>query len=697
MTDRSAGAHVTGVTAQVVSTIRDANVTQRRAMLAPVSTTQAPGALAGPEDTRPVRRVPAVDGTPAPPEGEGPRTDASTGRVARPGPGGRGYRLAVAALLAVQVAIALVVSGQSYFFADDFFYGSILTAEPLSLNLMFRSWFGHLGPGYILADWFFYDTFGTDWTVAVVVMVLVQVAGTVALLRLLTALRGRRASNVAVTALVVLSLELTTQTLWWGAVLSNLVPLVATVVAMDFFVRWDRSRRILPFLAMVVAFGVAVAFIEKSVLAAAYIGLLSLLVLDADVPWRQRWGTTLRRWPAWMALAAIAGIDLAIFVTGDYIAESQEPGLRQLAAFLFLSFTEGLVPSLFGFLPSSLTGAGGIAVLVATNAVVLAVVVGSSLRSPRALQAWIFFALGYLLNQGALGRGRVAMLGEHMGTLLRYQLENIVLFAIALAVALPALLRPAGRRLQAGGPVLRRSVAVVAVLALAGLLVPWTAGVRHEMAVSSGTATRGYVETFRETLAGQRRAEPELGFLAGDTVPGWMVYTQMAPYNRFDRVLPQIDPDVRFVDDADRVLTVAEQGEVGPAEFRPAAEVPLAGRCLDGAEPAATAWLSEPLPEGTWSLRLVHRATGPGTVTLTVDNDVPGDGLRMAAEPHAVDPASDRLVAIAGSLPVAKVTVAWSGPGRLCLDALDIGTFEPASPGIPAPTPPYPSAHQERP
>ena len=72
------------------------------------------------------------------------------------------------------------------------------------------------------------------------------------------------------------------------------------------------------------------------------------------------------------------------------------------------------------------------------NAALAGVAIITARRSRRARNAWLFFALAFLLNQGVLGWGRVntvaynsndvdstlGVLGPHMGLLLRYQLEN---------------------------------------------------------------------------------------------------------------------------------------------------------------------------------------------------------------------------------------------------------------------------------
>ena len=59
--------------------------------------------------------------------------------------------------------------------------------------------------------------------------------------------------------------------------------------------------------------------------------------------------------------------------------------------------------------------------------------------------------------------------------------------------------------------------------------------------------------------------------------------------------------------------------------------------------------------------------------------NIAGTGLRMTDETFAVRPDSDQLVAVAGALPAARVTLQLAGPGQVCLDGLDVGSFEPAS------------------
>jgi hypothetical protein len=604
-------------------------------------------------------------------------SEAAIAPVDDPTAAPRGYRAAVVALYGVHLVITSLITSRSFFFTDDLLYGNLLGTEPLTTALLFRSWFGHLVPGFIAADWTFYRAFGLEWGVVGVIMVAVALAATVAMVRLLEALLGRTWRVVVVGALFGLSLMVVTQVLWWGAVMTNLVPLAASIATMGSFVRWDRSRSLRHLASMTVCFLVAVAFYEKSILAAGYVGLLSLLVLDAGLPWRERLRSTLGRWPVWVVLGGIALVDVGWYLSHDVIVEAgPAPAKRDLAAFLFHSFTEGFAPSFLGIHRPVVALLGSpLLTLVVANALLLGVAVVTSLRSRRAFQAWIFFAVCYLLNQGVLGRGRVGLIGPHMGTVLRYQLENTVLFCIALAVALPALSGAWPRRWV---PRVRGRAlpgwAVLAVLFL--LLAPyWVISARAELAASPGTRSRAWFDTLRTSLADQQRLEPGLAVVDG-VVPAWLVYPGMAPFNRYERVLPQALPDVALTRTADRGLSVDDEGRVFPVAFEPTADLGGAGTCI---APGAELRLDAPsvLPQQLWFVRLRYSGEEVSRVRITLHNGAPGPDLRLGSTEYETGAGDGRLVVAPGEVPVAQVVVEALGPSGICLQDVEIGSMQP--------------------
>jgi len=598
------------------------------------------------------------------------------------GPAPRGYRAVRLGLVGAQLALLTGIAAQSFFFADDFLYGSLLGSTPLTGDLLIRSWFGHLVPGFIAADWAFIHYVGLNWTVAAAIMIAVTLAATVALIRLLEALCGRVWRVLVIGGLFAFSLMLTTQVLWWGAVMTNVIPLAATIATLDAFVRWARSGRLLHLAAMTVWFLVAVSFYEKSILTAAYVGLLSLLVLDAGLPWRERMRSTLRRWPAWVLLGGIALVDVGWYLTHDYLVEAgPAPGPRDLAAFLFFSFTEGFAPSFLGVhqpLVSILDSR--VLTLLLANALLLGIAVVTSLRSRVAFQAWVFFALCYLINQGVLGRGRVGLIGPHMGTLLRYQLENTVLFCIALAVAIPHLrgALPARWVPRVRGRVMS-GWAVLGLLAV--LLAPyWVISLRDEVRVAPGVSARDWFDTARTSLAEQRTENPDLAVVDG-VVPGWLVYAQMAPFNRYERVLPQVFDDVPLTRTEERGLSFDESGEAHPVSFEPLADLDGEGTCLTPGGDAARISLKLPelLPEQLWFVDVDYTGDAVSTLRIQVDNQAAVPDLRMGTGEYETGAGRGRLVVAPATLPVAGVALEVIGPAGICLHDVRVGAMRPES------------------
>jgi hypothetical protein len=605
----------------------------------------------------------------------------------------RGYRAVRLGVLGAHLVVTVVLAARSFFFADDLLYGSLLGQAALGPDLLFRSWFGHLVPGFIAADWTFYRVAGLDWRVASLVMVLVGLAATVALLRLLEALVGRTWRTLAVTALFGLSLPVVTQVLWWGAVLTNLVPLAASVATLGSFTRWARSGRVRHLVSMTGCFVLAVAFYEKSVLTAVYVLALSVLVLDGGLPLRERMLSTLRRWPAWVLLAVVALVDGVFFLRGEFLAEAgPAPRPRDLAAFLFHSLTEGFAPSLLGIhLPDVAFLDSRLLTLVVANGLLLGVVAVSALRFRRALDAWLFFAVGFLLNQGVLGWGRLnsvayssidvdstlGVLGPHMGSLLRYQLENVVLFCIALAVAVPhlrgALPRRLGRLPGGRGRLVRGLAVLCGVLVLAPL---WVMSVQEEVQGHRGVESREWFDDVQATLAEQQRADPSLAFVDG-VVPDWLVYGALAPYNSYRNVLSQTLPDARFTTTDERGLAIGADGVVRPVVFTPTEDLGGGGACLAPGAERRELDVTVALPEGRWFVRVRYTAREASAVEILLHNAGAAPGLMMASATYQTEGGQQQLVVAPGAVPTAQVTVQVTGPAEVCLEGVEIGTMRP--------------------
>lgn len=470
----------------------------------------------------------------------------------------RNHGAAVATVLLVQMVAAGYLITHSYFFAEDFTFLVLYQDTPLSAELLKTPIFGHLVPGFILVQKYFGAWFGTNWGLAALATLAVQLGGTVAFARMLLALVGRRTWwTVWLTAAFGLSVVVLNTSPWWAATWTMQITMVFAVSAWGCALRYDRTRRRRHLVALAVVFILSVSFFEKSIATSAYLGLFVLMVGTRDhEPLASRFRHALRLGPVWAILAAVSVADLAVYFSGSYLEASGEPASLALTGeYLARSLPEGVFPSLIGAVnPISLIpGPAGVTFVVAT-AVVLSVVVWTCLRSPLARRAWVWYFLVTLLSQGLVARGRVGVVGvETTVQNLRYQGDAVYLFLIALAVAVPA-------AVHGSAFLVRRRVMTAALVAPLLALPLWVQSVHALSENSAGRASRDYFEQLRT-------GDLPDGTFLDLPVPGWVVPTQMYPWNMAGRIYPEVRPGAEVTDDPEGALWIRPDGSVGPVQL----------------------------------------------------------------------------------------------------------------------------------
>lgn len=567
-----------------------------------------------------------------------------------------GWTLPALALLVA--AASLMISSRSYFVADDFLYGDILRTTPLSMDLLGRSWFGHLVPGFILLDWTFYRTFGLNWALASAMMAAVCAGATVAFVRCLDPVIGRKNIATVGGALFGLSLAVLFQSVWWGAVVTNLIPLAAGISTIGCLTRWARTGQLRYLLTMGLMYSVAVAFYEKSLLYAAYAGLWTILVIDAGQPLRERVRLLVHRWPAWLVLGCISLTVLWVYTRGEYVQEWGDPATTaQTAQFVLRGAALGLVPSIFGadleqF--SSIFGAEivgvsidklGLAFAAIANLVLLAVVVMTVRADRRAWGPWIFAVLAILINQVPLAKARFQFFGVDGGRLLRYQMDNAFVLLAVLVVVLtwyltgkqeaPAISRAAPRR-----GILIACSAFGAVICL----TLWVASGAKTVERAKGVASKTWNDNLTASLP------PASGHLLDGPLPENIAFAAMYPYNLISRVVPQVHPDVAIGADMHGGWAIGPDGSAGPAQFVASKESDLT-ECsepdgtitpvvLDAGFAAPSYVLIELNSEGSGTVRVTSGPPGSMASVTRMDSPlpvVPGDNSLVVMAPSGTD------------------------------------------------------------
>ena len=570
--------------------------------------------------------------------------------------------------VAAVVALAgLLVARTSFFFADDFLFGSFFVKNELTSDLLLRSYFGHLVPATALFQSVFYNSVGLNWAAATAVMIVTLVGGAVAVTRLLDAVVGRRRICALAGAAFALSIGVLTLVGWWGAILGNFVPLVVCISFLGSLTRWDVGRRARHLVSAVLMYSFAVLFYEKSLLFSVYALLWTILVLDIDSPVRERVRRAIRRWPLWLPIGVVSAVVCYVYLSGDYRAEAgATPGKRLMLSFILRGIFGGLVPSVFGLDLQQPVWAGAVVPLaVMANVAGLAFVAWTIARAPRTAGVWAFVALVIFLGEIPLAVGRAGLVGVDGGRLLRYQIEGTLFVIIGATAALMQVHRArstAKHGVDRAFPL--RSVVAVSVVGLLGATAWWMSTTAYVRA-NPGTAARHWVDGFDAEWPRDRTVTMVDGPLPANIIFDWSY-----PYNLASFALPQLVDNVEFTTDPRGAWAMGPDGRVGPFAFQATGEWSV-DRCVADGQPVLVS-LDDP-GVGQRQLLIDYRADGGGNVVIAVGvGEALGDTTGLSPVFAAHSGTGALVMGVRPGTAIDTVSVASDAPG-FCLTSVTVG------------------------
>ncbi|MFS1297807.1 hypothetical protein [Streptosporangium longisporum] len=426
---------------------------------------------------------------------------------------------AVALVLVVgQLAWRATILNRGGFFGDDLNMIGRATAEPLDPGYLFGVYSAHVMPVGMIANKLIVAFGAYDWTVTAAALLLLQLAASLAVYRMLRVLFGTRLAILVPFSLYLFSPLALPAFYWWAAAVQALPLQIAIALAVASHVTYLRSGRGTDALVtgLWFLFGLC-SFHLKAVFA---IPLLLVLVTVLYFPVRER----LRSLAVVLgAYAAVAGAYSILFVLqldrlhGQSVeTPAAEVAGRATARMLGVTFPvlasggPGTWWYTFYAVPPPL--------MVGAAWLLVAAVVAVTLFFRRgAWKAWLILAvyLPVLMVPILAGRAFDKALGEEA----RYLADAVPVLALCLALATLPLLgeaRAYRRRIPARGAVRAACVA----LAVAVTACSVYSGERYVAGTEPGRAEiRSYLASVRATLA----AAP----------PGTDVYPQKTPYDRF--------------------------------------------------------------------------------------------------------------------------------------------------------------------
>jgi hypothetical protein len=555
--------------------------------------------------------------------------------------------------------VSWAVTSQSYFFSDDFLIAKFIEDNSLNAEALTRSWFGHFMPGYILADGIFLQLFSLSWVAAGVVIAAIHTLTFVAFVRVLDATVGRVYLVIGFGLVFSFAVGVFVTRLWWAASLNNMLALALCLAALALLTRFIREGHRRHLVTGLFAFAAALSVSEKTLLFSAYILFWMLLVVLRGAKVRERLVILQRAWPAWLGLAVLCVIDIAIFTSGPYLESSgTAPSLYDSVVFIAWGVAGGVIPSFFGMDLQTMQPWWQLVGIVLSCLALASAVVLSIRRIPSLGGVWLFVAAAVISSVGVLSR-RADLIGLDGSRILRYHLEATALFWLAAAVIAFVLLTETTLRNTRQSRLEQRVLAITVLTGVAGSLVLWTPAVQANVQGHPGVQTRNWVEELA-------RNEPDTGFppFLNTTVPEFVVISGLAPYDQASAVLPFIKPGLATTDQLDGAWTVNDAGNAGPAVFIPASDASPVGTCDLGSGIQA----HDVAGQAGQFLVVDFRDAEPGEIYLDV-----GYLTSRSIETSA----GQLVVELVKDLPARRLHFSSNG-NDLCVDSVQVGDIAPA-------------------
>ncbi|MGW4330148.1 hypothetical protein ACWEKR_30190 [Nocardia sp. NPDC004573] len=553
-------------------------------------------------------------------EPESPRVPRATARGRfRRIPHVRPVVVVAGCLLVLQLAIRWWVADSGYFYWDDLILvGRAARFGLWSTDLLLYDHDGHFMPLAFATAWAVNAVAPLVWAGPVVVLLLMQLAASVAVVRMLLLLTGPR-WPLLFPLVFYLFCPLTIPAFAWWAAALNALPLqfaLAWVIGdAVLLVRTGRRRYALSGIAVS---AVALLFFEKSAVVPFVAFAVTALARHVDggaAPIRvvARRGAAL--WAGSGAVLSCWSIAYLVMVDGPGLPDRWDE-LRDL---LPGAASLGIVPALFGgpwvwerWLPSTpWADPPGWAVVAAWLALI-AVVMATMRARQRIAAVWLTAAAYVLIAQlaVALARGGPNTAGELMQSL-RYFADTAVVLAAAGALVLRARPRPSRGPALVGRPV---TAALTVVFVVSSLWSTWTFVRSWRVG-----PTESYITTVKSGLSAWDGAP-----LLEQEVP-WNVLNPLAyPQNLTENVLAPVAAPGTFADSTPHLRMITDSGAIVEAAvwwnriILPGPE-PGCGHRVHGSAPVRLP-LDGPMLENKWTAQLNYLADRDGRITVALEH-----------------------------------------------------------------------------
>src|SRR4051812_22912386 len=482
------------------------------------------------------------------------------------------------AIAVIAIGLQGVLALGSFFAGDDWIHIVRAHDEVAGGGLPDSNYLGHVvfihyAPGLRLGYWLLQELAPLDWAAGLAGL-LVLFGGSIVLLgRILRTLYGERRTNLLLLLLFGTSILLVTSFLWFADGLHKLPSTFLSLLAVDAYLTYWRTRSKLALALSVTAVALGSLFYVKVLLVPMYLLLMRLLFLEERprramrIIWEERL--------AWLAYVPPLGLYLWNYFANYAHTRGPSPSLDLLGNYLWLNWFKGVTPALAGVeIGPQAARSGALFAVVAQLGLIFVISLSVHLKRS-AWRAWVFWGIAFSANAALVGLGRLGTMGlERVGQELRYDTEMSWLLPLALGFAFfpgKVAARPAPplkERLRWTGLPRVRAAAVVTVCAYLIAAAATGSGISDSWQEKNSGPPKADVANIQDDVGRLIRggARP---VAIDDQVPGFLIGSADHPLNRLEHLVPAIEPRLHVVVAGPRPMQVGDDGHVGLAQLQP--------------------------------------------------------------------------------------------------------------------------------
>jgi len=582
-------------------------------------------------------------------------------------------------MIAAQLGFRAWALSGSWFQFDDFAFITRVIDHPLTQDLLFDGYGGHLMPAGFAFTWLFVRHDALDFEPYAVTLLVLQALASIGFLALLRSLFGSRWGILPPLALYLFSAISLPAFIWWAAGINQLALQVALTWGLLAHLAYLRTRKLRWVLATTLVMVSTLAFYEKVLLVYGAMSIVTLAYFTTGT-FFQRLGQVWTRYRAGLLVAVVCGAGyIALYVATALELPGGETGRYPFLALTGNMVGRSLIPALFGG-PidwSVLTGPFQLAdpvtpMVIAACVAAGALVIHIDQSYERSRRAWVLplFFLGS--DIALIGSARASVLGSIIGLEFRYLTELGLVFALALALSTMPVQGAAesAERIRASSFLDSREW--VSVSSVVVCLLALFSSYRYAEHWQDSNQAHRYFTNAARTLGTPQEPTP----LANVSVPQYIMWGFDYPRNTTRYVLRMYGSRMTFPQaGVDNLYLVADDGKVEPAAISTArASIPPPGDCAyrSTTTQAASLPLDGPVTGKDWWVRMSYLADKDTQVTITA-----GDAVHDIELPDGL-----RNVYFQAEGDFTDIEVASSTPGtRLCLVDAVVGLPQALPPG----------------